>query len=375
MGSRASKRNTITVRKKRHLEVCLREKNFRIEDVRGAGFGAIHFVHECLPEINADGIDTGVEFLGKKLSFPFLISCITGGTLDGSPLNISLAGAAQRARVAFGLGSMRILFHEPKAYKDFAVRSLAPDVPLLANIGAAQLAEFAPLRILEAAQSLDADALVVHLNPGQEIAQTGGDVDFRGVMDAISALIELNRLPIIIKETGHGIRPRRARDLLARGAAWVDLAGAGGTDFLQVELACREEGSPDQIANPFASWGLPTALILAALRVQRSPGDRREAMPVIASGGLRNGLDLAKSLALGAGLGGMALPLARACAERGEEGITGVLDRIHHELIMAMFLTGSRTIPSLRRADLYYDADFTALLQGLLAAEEGYAHG
>jgi isopentenyl diphosphate isomerase/L-lactate dehydrogenase-like FMN-dependent dehydrogenase len=342
---------------------------------------------------------------------PFLISCITGGTMDGSPLNILLAKLAQHARLAFGLGSMRVLFHEPKAYKDFSMRTFAPDIPLLANIGAAQLAEYGPARTMEAAHSLEADALVVHLNPGQEIAQTGGDVDFRRVLDAISALVDTGVMPVIVKETGYGIRPRRVRELLARGVQWVDLAGAGGADWLQVELACRHEDGLDapaaaevkSLSETFSSWGLPTALILAALRagqcahddavaahlslpkpegeprLPRGPGAHyihthtggglREALPLIASGGLKNGLDLAKSLALGASLGGMALPLLKAYAQRGEEGLYAFAERISRELRMAMFMTGSRTIAALRNAAFYYDADFDSEVRALLAAE------
>ena len=521
----------ITRRKKRHLEVCLTacrevcretgrgETRFPIEDARGAGFDKIHFVHECLPEINAAEINTGTEFLGKPLGMPFLISCITGGTLDGSPVNILLAKLAQHKKLAFGLGSMRVLFHEPLAYKDFSVRAFAPDIPLIANIGAAQLAEYAPARIIEAARSLDADALAVHLNPGQEIAQEGGDVDFRHVLDAISALVDTGAMPLIVKETGYGIRPRRARELWARGVHWVDIAGAGGTDWLQVELACRCEGadtqgvfdassgksdkvisSPDAQAAPsaadgsdgsdelawksdkvnsvadtrgasdtrgmlgdsfgksdkvipeqtapsaadgsdelirksdkvissqdaresssreksdkvissqntrgvpnarewqsdellsisetFSSWGLPTALILAALR--KSKGEsryaskkigpathalhacaagKRESLPLIASGGLKNGLDLAKSLALGAGMGGMALPLLRAYKSRGEEGLYAFIERLASELRMAMFMTGARTIAALRDTAIYYDADFSSEVRSLLALE------
>jgi len=391
-------------RKKRHLDVCLSETRPEIEDRRGAGFDAIHFVHECLPEINAAEIVTETEFLGKALAFPFLISCMTGGALDGSPINISLAKLAEHARLALGLGSMRVLFHEPKAWKDFSVRSFAPDIPLLANIGAAQLAEYAPERIMEAARSLEADALVVHLNPGQESVQEGGDVDFRHVLAALSALLDTGVMPVLVKETGHGIRPCRVRELLARGVRWVDIAGAGGADWLQVELArseadhddsrhdakrskasghsvrldakrtvsahsdsTRSEASAREIAETFSSWGLPTALILTALRAERAASS--EAAPLIASGGLKNGLDLAKALALGAGLGGMALPLIKVYAKQGERGLYDFVGRVHRELRIAMFMTGSRSLAALREAALYYDADFAADVQSLLAAE------
>jgi isopentenyl-diphosphate delta-isomerase type 2 len=206
--------SNITQRKRRHLEVCLAQRDdgtSSIEDPRGAGFHAVRFVHECLPEISAADINTKTDFLGKTLRFPLLISCMTGGTLDGSPVNILLAKRGQSDQLALGLGSMRVLVHDETAYTDFAVREAAPDIPLLANIGAAQLKEYSPARILELARRLEADALVVHVNPGQEIVQEGGTCDFRHALDGISALVDTGAMPIIVKETGFGIRPRRVR--------------------------------------------------------------------------------------------------------------------------------------------------------------------
>jgi isopentenyl-diphosphate delta-isomerase type 2 len=256
--------------------------------------------------------------------------------------------------------------------KDFSVRAYAPDVPLLANIGAAQLKEYPPLRVMETARRLEADALVVHLNPGQEIVQEGGTCDFRRVLDDIAALADTGALPVIVKETGFGIRPRRVRELLARGVHLVDIAGAGGTDFLQVELACRREADPplsqDFLAETFASWGLPTALILAGMQPASHTREER-ALPLIASGGLKSGLDLAKALALGAVLGGMALPFLRAYTSGGEEGMHRFMARLRQELTIAMFMTGSRTLSALRKAALRMDADFAFEAERLHALE------
>jgi len=373
----------ITRRKLRHLDVCA-DQGLPIEDPRGAGFENIRFIHECLPESDADEIDTRCEFLGYTCRLPILISCMTGGTGDGSPFNVLLARLAQSWGIPIGLGSMRILFHDDGALPDFSIRRYAPDVPILANIGAAQLVPLGVGRIMEMARRLEVDALVVHLNPGQEIVQPGGDRYYRGIMDAIGKLVDLGELPVIVKETGHGIRPRRVRELLGQGVAWVDLAGAGGTDWLQVE-ACRAQGlGPEEsltatVAETCVSWGLPTALILGALAagsgVMSERGlpvwlKTREARPVIASGGIKSGLDVARALALGAGLVGMARPFVLAHASGKEAGLERLILETAESLKAAMFLAGAKNCAALRQRRLMVDGGFLAAVGQLAALED-----
>lgn len=370
----------ISRRKLRHLDVCA-DPAMPVEDPRGAGFDKLHLVHECLPEADADAIDTCCEFLGYTCRLPLLISCMTGGTGDGSPFNVTLARLAQERGLPLGLGSMRILFHDQGAIPDFAMRRYAPDVPLLANIGAAQLEGLETGRLVEMARRLEVDALVVHLNPGQEIVQPGGDRDFRGVFAAIRRLCDHGTMPVIVKETGHGIRPRRVRELLASGVAWVDLAGAGGTDWLQVE-SCRGqqlesgESFAGGIASDCVSWGLQTAVILAALAADGDNGGdipgwlvSRRPLPVIASGGLKSGLDIARAIALGAGLAGMALPFVRAHAAGGEAALERLVLTIGESLRSVMFLCGARNLAGLRRAGLLAGSEFVTAVRQLAAVD------
>jgi isopentenyl-diphosphate delta-isomerase type 2 len=403
-----------SARKERHLEVCVDPGRFRVETMPGgAGFDRVSFLHRALPELSLDQVDLSVGFLGYRLSMPLLVSCMTGGSAGGGRVNHGLARAANAAKVAFGLGSFRVLLRDPSFLDDFRVKRFLPDVPLLANIGAVVLREAGADAIFALARSVEADALVVHLNPGQELFQEGGDRDFRGLRDALTDLIAIATIPVIVKETGFGIGPADALSLLDAGAAWVDLAGAGGTNWIAVEAARREGSSSTDAPSPlrqaaadFDAWGAPTALLLAATGVLAAEPDRRwpapvvgagtvtgaapaagaapfargassspaedggaspcrdpfaagfQALPLIASGGLRNGVEVAKALALGAGMAAMALPLVRAVEGGGEAGVGDYLERVAIGLRSAMLLTGSRTVDELRRGILRCGALF-----------------
>lgn len=338
---------TISTRKQKHIDVCMDEELYFVEGNHTSGFSQVHFIHSAFPEMKFDDISTEIKFLGTTIRLPLFISCMTGGSDDGFNANRELAKAAQSCGIPIGLGSIRVLFDHPERIDDFSIKSCAPDVPVLANLGAVQIRDIDIKKIKALVKKLEADALVVHLNCGQELFQEGGDRDFRGLFDAIGRAVETMNLPIIVKETGFGIRPRDVKRLIDLGVAYVDLAGAGGTNWILVEQGCQGD---DQAAEEFSSWGLATAMLTDA---SRDISDR-----ILASGGLRNGMDLAKSLALGAYAGGMALPFIRAALETRADGVCLEIENIQKVLQSVMFLTGSRTIEELRQAPLIKSPEF-----------------
>ena len=342
-------------RKKAHVDICT-DADLRVEGGVDPGFRRLRFVHQALPELAADEIGTTVDFLNHRLSLPLFISCMTGGSAEGFAANRELARAAQQAGVPVGLGSIRVLFEVESVFPHFHIKPLAPDVPVLANLGAVQVRDIPHDRISEELRRLEVQALVVHLNPGQELFQPDGDRDFRGLLPAIGRLCEACRLPVIVKETGFGINPVLAAHLLDLGVAYVDVAGAGGTNWVAVE-AYRLDGAGYAAARELDDWGLPTAVLLDALR--EHPGR------ILASGGLRSGLDLAKALALGAELGGLALPFIRAVKEGGAEAALAVIDTLARALRAVMLLTGSREVADLRRAPLLRDSVFAHAVAAL----------
>ncbi len=337
--------SAIGFRKQKHLSICTDPSRFRVEGGR-SGFEQVHFVHLGLPELAEAELDTSVQFLGRTLPLPIFISCMTGGSEQGLRANRELARAAQAASVPVGLGSFRVLFQHPELFEHFHLKALAPDVPVLANLGAVQVRDCDQGAIFEWLRRLEVQCLVVHLNPGQELFQPEGDRDFRGLRAALARLCRSCPVPVIVKETGFGILPSLARELLEAGAAYVDLAGSGGTNWITVE-ACRLPEGQRGPAAEFADWGLPTAALLAALS---GATDR-----LLASGGLRTGLDAAKALALGARLAGMALPFIRLVEEGGAEAVVQAVRELGQVLRAVMVLTGSRTLEDLRRGVVWLE--------------------
>ena len=279
---------------------------------------------------------------------------MTGGSEGGFEANRRLAAAAQELRIPVGLGSLRVLLENPALFPHFHVKPLAPDVPVLANISAVQVRDGDIPALLSMVQRLEAQALVVHLNAGQELFQPEGDRDFRGLKQAIAKVCEESPLPVIVKETGFGIVPSLVRELLRAGAAYVDLAGAGGTNWITVE-SFRLSDEEREGAAEFADWGIPTAMLLAACRTSR---DR-----VLASGGIRSGMDAAKALAMGAALAGMALPAIRAVTSGGTESVVKLYRRLERTLRAVMLLTGSRTTSDLRRGVVWLEPPLAARVE------------
>lgn len=326
----------IVRRKARHIEVCLSQGERDVE-VGSAGFESIRLPHRALPELHLDEIDLQTPFLGRIVRLPLFISCMTGGSSEGHRANKDLARAAQELGIPVGLGSHRVLFRHPEVFDHFHLRPLAPDVPILSNIGGAQLRDLPHAELIEMNKRLEVDAAVVHLNPAQELFQEGGDRDFRGIRDAIARFIEASPLPVIVKETGCGLSPQEAMELVGLGAAYVDIAGHGGTNWILVEAA-RGDEAEWQEAQEFRDWGWPTAHVLVHLRGEPALRGR-----LLASGGIRTSLDVAKALALGASLAGMALPFIRAVVSGGAEAVVGTVRQLEKNLRRVLLLTGCRT--------------------------------
>lgn len=326
-------------RKADHLRVCLEEE---VQFRQTTGLEQYRFTHCCLPELDRHQIDVSATFLGKSLGAPLLISSMTGGTELAQVINYRLAEVAQHYRIAMGVGSQRVAIENPEVLSTFAVRSLAPDILLFANLGAVQLNYAYGLNeCLQIIDWLQADALILHLNPLQESVQTQGDTNFRGLLGKIEQLCQKLPVPVIAKEVGNGISASMAKRLIEVGVGAIDVAGAGGTSWARVESERAQDALQRRLGATFANWGIPTAECITTIRAITPD------LPLIASGGLRNGLDVAKTIALGADLGGMALPFLQAAAES-EGALSNLVDALIAEMTTVLFCTGSPTLADLR---------------------------
>jgi len=353
-----------SARKAQHLRINLRED---VSSDSATGLDEFRFRHLALPEIDLADVQTSTEFLDRRLAAPFVISCMTGGTEAARPINRVLAAVAQRHGFALGLGSGRALLEQPELLPTFDVRDLAPDVPLLANLGAVQLNR--GVTVDDARRLVDllrADALVLHLNPLQESLQPTGDVQFGRLLERIETLCRTLGSPVIAKEVGFGISEPDAVRLAEAGVYAIDVAGAGGTSWSEVERH-RLSGPLRNVAAAFRGWGTPTADCLVQVR------GRLPRLPLIASGGIRNGLQAAVALTLGADMVGVAGPMLRAAA-RGEEAAAELAEELVETLRRVMFCTGVAGIEALRRVPLARDGDFrSAAVEFELQTEPGPA--
>jgi isopentenyl-diphosphate delta-isomerase len=304
------------------------------------------FVHEALPGLDLQAVDLSHSLFGKRLHAPILISSMTGGTAEAGRINRILAAAAQQAGVAMGLGSMRAAIEDENQADTFQVRGEAPDVLLFANLGAVQLNYgYSEEHCLRAVDMVQADALFLHLNPLQEALQPEGDTRFAGLLQKIEAVCRRLPVPVIIKEVGWGISAETARRLIEAGVSAIDVAGAGGTSWSQVEMYRISDERRARVAGAFRAWGIPTAESVVQVRAALPD------VPIIASGGLRSGIDIAKCIALGANLGGMAGPFLKAAAKSLEETI-GMIDEITQEIRICMFAAGAGSIAQLQNTPL-----------------------
>ncbi len=328
------------IRKLDHLELSLSD---RVEGPQTTWLEHVFLIHNALPELSMDQIDTKVYFLGKELRAPLVILGITGGTQKAYEVNRKLAELAQEFGIAIGVGSQRAMIENRELiYTYRVVRDVAREVPVIANIGAAQLARY-DLRDIEwIVSALEADALAVHLNPAQELVQPEGDRDFRGVTDKLRQLMDILSVPIIVKEVGSGLSREVAKVLHDVGVKYFDVGGAGGTNWVAIEMIRLEKKGlmkDVRVAETFLNWGLPTAVSIIEVR------DGAPNAMVIASGGIRSGLDVAKCIALGSDLAGFARPVLKALSEGSARQF---IEKVIRELRIAMMLVGAKTVEELK---------------------------
>lgn len=318
-------------RKADHVRISLEEN---VQSAALTGFDGLHFNHLALPEIDWADISLATTFLGRRLGAPLLISSMTGGLDKGLIINRHLAAAAQKLSLPMGVGSQRIGLAQPDSMQTFQVRDVAPDILLLANLGAVQLNDgFGPKECRQLVDAIGANGLILHLNPLQEAVQPEGDRNWRGLLPKISQVCDGLDVPVIVKETGCGISGELAAQLQRAGVAAVDVAGLGGTSWALIESMRASDPHQRVLGQTFANWGIPTSEALLSCK-HHAPD-----LPLIASGGMRTGLDVAKALALGAGLAGLAHPLLQP-ALQSAEAVEAALTQIQLELTCALFCLG-----------------------------------
>lgn len=327
-------------RKDSHLDLAARG------DVVPAGnstlLDCVKLVHCAMPELQVPDVDLGVRWLGKTLKAPVLITGMTGGSERAAQVNRDLALVAERTQVAFGVGSQRAMDEKAELAATFQVRKVAPTALVLGNVGVQQALVMGVDRVRRLVDGIGADALAVHLNPAQELTQPEGDRDFRKGYETIGGLAKAFGDRLLVKETGCGLAPDVARRLVDLGVRHLDVSGLGGTSWVRVEQL-RAQGLLAALGAEFSGWGIPTAAAVALARRAVGPG-----VTLVASGGIRSGLDVARALALGADLGGLALPLFRAQQDGGAEGAQAALQVVIEGLRQALALTGARTVAELR---------------------------
>ncbi len=326
------------LRKVQHVKIVL-EKN--VQHTTPTGFDDIHFLHYALPELNYNEINTDVTFLKRKFSLPFMVLSMTGGHETVEKINKDIALACEEKNIVMGVGSQRAMIEKPELARTFKVKDVAPDVFLCGNVGGYQLTKYPFEKIESMVSSIEADALCIHLNPLQEIVQPEGDRNWHGVLAAIEKTCEKLDVPVIAKEVGAGINAEVCKELEHAGVAAIDVSGTGGTSWAGIEV--HRKGA--DAGNLYWNWGVPTttALTEAAKAVK---------LPLIASGGVRNGLHVAKAIRLGATLAGGASPFLKAQNAAGSEGVKKEIEKWETELKIAMFLTRSSNLQQLKKAKM-----------------------
>ena len=334
-----------TGRKVDHVNIVLQE-NVQAKGV-STGFERYAFEHCALPELDLEALDTSTIFLGKQLRAPFLISSMTGGAAPTEQINLQLAEAAEALGIAMGVGSQRAALHDHHKASSYQVRRIAPSIVLLANIGAVQLNYgYGLAECQRAVDMIEADALILHLNVLQEAVQPEGDTRFSGLLHQIESVCRALSVPVIVKEVGNGINGRVARQLLDAGVAVIDVAGAGGTSWSEVERFRQPTARGRRVAGTFAGWGIPTAEAIQQVR------DSCPEAFIIGSGGIRSGIDAAKALALGANLVASAAPNLAAQDHSGVAGIIDGIGALIDELRITMLCVGAADVAALSTVPL-----------------------
>lgn len=338
--TRTAATGTTESRKREHIDTVL-GADVAAKGIT-TGFEKYIFDHCALPEISLDDVELSTGLFGKSLAAPFLISSMTGGAAPARDINLKLAEAAQALGIAMGLGSQRAAIERDELAETYRVRSVAPDILLFANIGAVQLNKgYGVDELRRAVEMIEADALFLHLNPLQEAVQAEGDRDWRGLLGKIEQVVNGLSVPVVIKEVGNGISGKIARALAEVGVAAIDVAGAGGTSWSEVEAHRQTDPMLRRIAHSFAGWGIPTAMALIEAR-DAAPG-----LPVFASGGIRSGIDAAKAVRLGADLCGTAAPVLGSATDTAE-AVFDTMTAFIEEMRIACFCAGAIDLDALR---------------------------
>ena len=345
----------LEARKDAHLSLCATAEVEPKEN--SALFEHMHFVHDALPELSLGEIDTEIEWLGKRLAAPLLITGMTGGTPRAQAVNRALAAAAESCRVAFGVGSQRAMLEAPERAETYQVRDVAPHALLLGNIGIDVATKLSGDELRKLAHAIGADGLALHLNSAQELFQPEGLRDFHGGVAAITRAIGALGNTLVVKETGCGLSPSVQRRLAQLGVKNLDISGLGGTSWIRVEQLRSSERDAQQAAQ-FSGWGIPTAAALAA--APPIPSVFR-----IASGGIRTGIDVAKSLALGANLCGAALPFFKAAERGGAAEVRREVEAFIDTLRRTMLLVGAPNLAALARAPRLITGTLADWVRGL----------
>ncbi|MFH1686729.1 MAG: type 2 isopentenyl-diphosphate Delta-isomerase [bacterium] len=338
-------------RKAEHLEIV---SGRPVTHTGGTLLDNVHLIPQALPELNPDDIDLSCSFFGRQLAAPMMICSMTGGMEIGGRLNRDLAEVAGRSKIAFAVGSQRVMLRHPEVTADFAVRKHIPDGVLLGNIGASQLKEYDAAKIVGLVEAIEADGLCVHLNPAQELIQPEGIHEFRGLLDAIARLLEKLKGRLLVKECGAGLSPQVLQKLTAIGVPYIDVSGSGGTSWTKVEMYRATSEQLRRLGQTFADWGLPTAFcVYAAGRIV--PEDR----VIIASGGIANGLDAARAIALGADVIGVARQVLLAYLKDGQQGAQSFVNQMVQEIKVAMLLSGAGDVGALQRVPRIYKGELS----------------
>ncbi len=338
---------TTESRKVDHIRINL-EQNVQFPRLT-TGLEKYRFLHQALPELNLNEIDTSIAIFGKTLSAPILISSMTGGTELAHRINLNLAEAAQKHQIAMGLGSQRAAIEDESLAYTFQIRKVAPDILLFANVGAVQLNYgYGIPQLQRAIDMVEADALILHFNVLQEAVQPEGDTNFFGLLKQVEAICNTLTIPVIAKEVGWGFSEQNARDLASAGVSAIDVAGAGGTSWSEVEYHRAPNAFHAQIAAAFADWGIPTAEAIQ-YAVKGAPH-----LLIFASGGLRDGIDIAKCIALGAKLGGLAGPFLKA-ANESLSAVEQFIQVLKAQIRIAMLCSGAKNIAALAQTSLIKD--------------------
>jgi isopentenyl-diphosphate delta-isomerase len=333
----------ISARKSDHIRINLEED---VSSGLTTGLEHYRFIHQPLPELDLESVDLSLKLFGRHLKAPILISSMTGGTDEAAAINRTLAAAAQESGIAMGLGSQRAAIEHLELESTFQVRSVAPDILLFANLGAIQLNyQYGIEECQRAVDMIQADGLILHLNALQEALQPEGDTKFSGLLKKIEAVCRKLPVPVIAKEVGWGFSQQSVRQLSEAGVAAIDVAGAGGTSWSQVEMHRAKTESQARLAAAFIDWGIPTAESILNVRAVNKD------LKIIASGGLRSGIDIAKCIALGASIGGMAGPFLKAAARSAEETLQ-IIHEIRREIQVCMFASGAGDLQQLSHISL-----------------------